>query len=188
MLYIALKPCRISGKDYLINDEIDVSKLSESEIAALCKKKTIVGMPDVAGAPAASENGEPAEALFEVPVINKDEVFNINITGAQFAEVVAIIQKTADEAVKAVKEVTAEAPLILIHRLDGRKSVQEAAQKRAEELTAKPEAEELTAKPEAEELTAKPEAEELTAKPEGEELTAKPEGEELTAKPEGDAK
>lgn len=139
MLYIALKPCRISGKDYLINDEIDVSKLSESELAALCKKKTIIGMPDDSVLPGTPADGEPKEKLFEVPVINKDEVFNINITGAQLAEVVAIIQKSAEEAVKAVKEVSAEAPLILIHRLDGRKSVQEAAQKRAEELTANPE-------------------------------------------------
>lgn len=135
-MYIALKPCRVSGKMYLINDEVDVSSLSEREIAALVKMKKIIGVPDKTGNSDVPGNGEPEEKLFEVPVINKDEVFNINITGAQLAEVVAIIQQTADEAVKAVKEVTAEAPLILIHRLDTRKSVQEAAQKRAEELAA----------------------------------------------------
>lgn len=135
-MYIALKPCRISGENYLINDEVDVSKLSEREIAALLKMKKIVGMPDASVLPGTPADVEPEEKLFEVPVINKDEVFNINITGAQLAEVVAIIQQTAEEAVKAVKEVTAEAPLILIHRLDTRKSVQEAAQKRAEELAA----------------------------------------------------
>ena len=135
-MYIALKPCRVSGEKYLINDVVDVSKLSEREIAALVKMKKIAGTSE---APVVPNNGEPAETLFEVPVINKDETFNIEITGAQLAEVVAIIQKSADDAVKAVKEVTAEAPLILIHRLDGRKSVQEAAQKRAEELTANPE-------------------------------------------------
>lgn len=135
-MYIALKPCRISGASYIINDEVDTSKLSESEIAALCKKKMIVGVPDASVLPGTPAEGEPEAKLFEVPVINKDEVFNINITGAQLAEVVAIIQKAAEEAVKAVKEVTAESPLILIHRLDTRKSVQEAAQKRAEELAA----------------------------------------------------
>lgn len=135
-MYIALKPCRVSGTKYLINDVVDVSKLSEREIAALVKMKKIAGTSDNSGAPVVPGNGESAEALFEVPVINKDEVFNIEITGAQLAEVVAIIQKAAEEAVKAVKEVTAEAPLILIHRLDTRKSVQEAAQKRAEELAA----------------------------------------------------
>ena len=135
-MYIALKPCRVSGEKYLINDIVDVSKLSEREIAALLKMKKIAGTADAAVLPGTPAEGEPEEKLFEVPVINKDEVFNINITGAQLAEVVAIIQQTAEEAVKAVKEVTAEAPLILIHRLDTRKSVQEAAQKRAEELAA----------------------------------------------------
>lgn len=135
-MYKALKPCTISGKKYIVNDEVDISLCSAKEIDALVKRKLITGMPDTAGTPAASENSAPEEKLFEVPVINKDEVFNINITGAQLAEVVAIIQKAAEEAVKAVKEVTAEAPLILIHRLDTRKSVQEAAQKRAEELAA----------------------------------------------------
>ena len=138
-MYIALKPCRVSGEKYLINDVVDVSKLSEREIAALVKMKKIAGSSDASVLPGTPADGEPEEKLFEVPVINKDEVFNINITGAQLAEVVAIIQKSADDAVKAVKEVTAEAPLILIHRLDSRKSVQEAAQKRAEELTANPE-------------------------------------------------
>lgn len=133
-MYIALKPCRVSGEKYLINDIVDVSKLSEREIAALLKMKKIAGTADAAVLPGTPAEGEPEEKLFEVPVINKDETFNIEITGAQLAEVVAIIQKSADDAVKAVKEVAAEAPLILIHRLDSRKSVQEAAQKRAEEL------------------------------------------------------
>lgn len=138
-MYIALKPCRISGENYLINDEVDVSKLSAREIAALVKMKKIAGSSDAPVLPGTPADGEPEEKLFEVPVINKDEVFNINITGAQLAEVVAIIQQTAEEAVKAVKEVADEAPLILIHRLDSRKTVQEAAQKRAEELTSNPE-------------------------------------------------
>ena len=133
-MYIALKPCRVSGEKYLINDIVDVSKLSEREIAALLKMKKIAGTADAAVLPGTPAEGEPEEKLFEVPVINKDETFNIEITGAQLAEVVAIIQKSADDAVKAVKEVAAEAPLILVHRLDSRKSVQEAAQKRAEEL------------------------------------------------------
>lgn len=133
-MYIALKPCRVSGEKYLINDIVDVSKLSEREIAALLKMKKIAGTADASVLPGTPAEGEPEEKLFEVPVINKDETFNIEITGAQLAEVVAIIQKSADDAVKAVKEVAAEAPLILIHRLDSRKSVQEAAQKRAEEL------------------------------------------------------
>ena len=133
-MYIALKPCRVSGEKYLINDIVDVSKLSEREIAALLKMKKIAGTPDASVLPGTPADVEPEEKLFEVPVINKDETFNIEITGAQLAEVVAIIQKSADDAVKAVKEVAAEAPLILIHRLDSRKSVQEAAQKRAEEL------------------------------------------------------
>lgn len=126
-MYKALKPCTISGKKYIVNETVDVSLCTQKEIDALVKRELITGLPDTIG-------GELEEKLFEVPVINKDEVFNISITGAQLADVVTILQGTADAAIDAIKNVAAEAPLILIHRLDSRKSVQEAAQKRAEAI------------------------------------------------------
>ena len=56
-MYIALKPCRVSGEKYLINDEVDVSKLSAREIAALVKMKKIAGSSNAH----AEGNGVPGE-------------------------------------------------------------------------------------------------------------------------------
>lgn len=129
-MYIALKPCQISGKKYIIDDEVDVSMLTEQEIASLCKKKLIVKA--VAGDNACTAS--PEEALLTVPVVTKDETVEVTVTGEQLRDVVALVQKTAEEAKKEIKIITEEAMLILIHRLDNRSSVQEAAQKRAEAL------------------------------------------------------
>lgn len=129
-MYIALKPCQISGKKYIIDDEVDVSMLTEEEIASLCKKRFIAK----AGAEDNVFSASLEETLLTVPVVTKDETIEVTVTGEQLRDVVALVQKTADEAIKEIKDITEEAVLILIHRLDVRKSVQEAAQKKAEAL------------------------------------------------------
>lgn len=129
-MYIALKPCQIAGKKYIIDDKVDVSMLTEQEIASLCKKKLIVK----AGAEDNVFSASLEETLLTVPVVTKDETIEVTVTGEQLRDVVALVQKTAEIAIKDIKEITEEAMLILIHRLDSRKSVQEAAQKRAEAL------------------------------------------------------
>lgn len=134
-MFIALKPCTISGKKYLIDDKVDTSMLSEKEIAGLLKKKFIVKTEEDKG----EDNAlPPAFGLLSVPVITKDDTLMLPMTGEQLCEVVTLIQGTAKDAIDAIKGITEEAPLILLHRLDSRSSVQEAAKKRAEAITAAP--------------------------------------------------
>lgn len=129
-MFTALKPCTISGKKYIIDDEVDVSKLSDKEIAFLRKRKFIIEAKD--GEIITSD----APAMLDVPVINKDETLSVSMTGEQLCEVIGLIQRTADEAIEAIKGITDDGQLVLLHRLDSRKTVQAAAKERHEALTA----------------------------------------------------
>lgn len=140
MLYKALKPCTISGKKYLIDNEVDVSTLTEKEIASLKKMRFIVeaGL----NAPVSTDEENPVEKTVEVPVITKDGTFTVDLTADQLCKVVTVIQSEAEKAVEEVNLIEDENTLILIHRLDSRKTVQKAAKEKAEALAkAKAEAE-----------------------------------------------
>ena len=127
-MFTALKPCTISGKKYLIDDEVDVSMLTDKEIAHLLKRKFIIETK--------GEGGDIAPSLLAVPIINEDETLTLEMTGEQVVECLGILQLTADDAIEAIKGIEDEAKLILIHRIDSRKTVKEAAKKRAEALNA----------------------------------------------------
>jgi hypothetical protein len=63
-----------------------------------------------------------------------DEKVSIPLTQAEIQQAVAIRQQNAENAIKAIADVTSENVLILIHALDERKTVKEAAKKRADLL------------------------------------------------------
>lgn len=127
-MYIALKPCTISCKKYFINDEVDTTNLSDSELKRLAKMKLIVeaGTADVA---------VPAHTVITLPIINNDGVSEISLTAEGIYNAIKAIQSKADEAVEIAKNATTEAELILIHKLDTRTSVQKAAVARVNEIT-----------------------------------------------------
>lgn len=125
-MYIALKPFRSAGVDYIVDDKVDVSKLNEAQIENLVKKKLIVK--------AGESEGTPAPELLTIPVNKDDGTIDVSMTVEQLLAVIALLQLTADGAAEALKDITDDAQLILIHRIDSRKTVQSAAQKRAEAL------------------------------------------------------
>lgn len=126
-MYIALKPCQIAGKKYIIDDPVDVSMLTEQEIASLCKKRLIVK----AGV---EETTPPVPELIVIPVTTEDGTIDVSVTVEQLLAVIALLQLTAEDAEKAIKDVNDDTQLVLIHRLDSRKTVQKAAKGRAEAL------------------------------------------------------
>lgn len=128
-MYIALKPCTISGSKYLVNDVVDTSALSSAEVAALIKRKQIAGNNEGV-VPAASLES----TLIAIPVLGEEENFAVSLSDEQIVEVFTVLQQTADDAIKAIGEMTAENALILIHRIDERKTVKKAAEARAKEL------------------------------------------------------
>lgn len=129
-MYIALKPFRSAGVDYIIDDKVDVSKLNEAQIANLVQKKLIIKTgEDETVLPAT-----PIPELVTIPVDAEDGTIEVSMTPEQLLAVIAILQLTAEEAAKEVNELTEDAQLVLIHRLDTRKTVKTAAQNRAEAL------------------------------------------------------
>ena len=139
-MYIAQKPCTISGNKYLIDDVINTEYVSDEDIARLVKMKLIVAT----GAEAAPVvNAAPEEILAKpmpvtVPIITDDGVTEIALTAEGIYNALKAIQSKADEAVEIVKVAETEAECILIHKLDERKTVKAAAEARAEELTKEP--------------------------------------------------
>ena len=131
-VFIALKPCLISGVQYFIDDDVDVSKLTDEQIAALCKRKVIVKAGESEGE---YYSATLEETMLSVPVITKESTLTLPMTGEQLCTVVSVIQRPAEEAVELVKDINEEPTLILIHRLDSRKTVQAVAKERAEALT-----------------------------------------------------
>lgn len=130
-MYKALKPCTFAGRKFIIGDEIPADLVLNPQ--KLLKRGTIVQVNGEAETSLVPEVQE-GETVIVVPVYDKDEVINISLTAEQIVEVVTIIQHTVDEAEETIKGITSEDELIVIHRLDSRKGVKEAAEKRANEL------------------------------------------------------
>lgn len=126
-MYKALKPFRSAGVDYIIDDEVDVSKLNVAQVANLVQKKLIVKTGE-------SETVALVPELITIPINTEDGTMDVSVTPEQLLVVIALLQLTAEEAAKEINELTEEPQLILIHRLDSRKTVQKAAKERAEAL------------------------------------------------------
>lgn len=126
-MYKALKPFRSAGVDYIVDDDVDVSKLSVAQVANLVQKKFIVKTGE-------SETVALVPELITIPINTEDGTMDVSVTPEQLLVVIALLQLTAEEAAKAINELTEESQLILIHRLDSRKTVQKAAKERAEAL------------------------------------------------------
>lgn len=129
-MYKALKPFRSAGVDYIIDDEVDVSKLNVAQVANLVQKKLIVKM----GESETTAPVSPVPELITIPINTEDGTMDVSVTLEQLLVVIALLQLTAEGAAKEINELTEEPQLILIHRLDSRKTVQKAAKERAEAL------------------------------------------------------
>lgn len=130
MMYKALKPFPMSGKHYLIDDVVDVSTLTDTQIARLLKKRLIVNV-DVA---ADAVTVQPEGVMLAIPVIDKDETFAVSLSEQDIVDVFTVLQLSAEKAIEMIAEINAENTLILIHKLDDRKTVKEAAKNRATAL------------------------------------------------------
>lgn len=128
MKYKALKPFPMSGKKYLIDDIVDVSTLTDTQIARLIKKKFIVDIGEEA------VTAELESTLIAIPVIDKDETFAVSLSEQDIVDVFTALQLSAEKAIEMIAEINAENTLILIHKLDDRKTVKEAAKNRATAL------------------------------------------------------
>lgn len=80
---------------------------------------------------------EPGAYEGVVPIVistEGDEAMSLPMTPEEIQQVVTIRQFNADDAIKAIAEVTSENVLILIHAIEERKTVKEAAKKQVDSL------------------------------------------------------
>ena len=94
-------------------------------------------MAKAEAAPApAQEPQEPVQvpAPITIPLTKDGGVYEVVATPEDIITAISVMQLTLDEASKIIEATESEEALILIHALDSRKGIKEAASKRAEAL------------------------------------------------------
>ena len=141
MRLIALKPCKFSGKSFLIGDEIPTDLISNPKVQE--KMGVIAIARDVNPIPFTDPQEYVAQVgviQFEIPIHSNDGDLPLRITNEEltiFTDIRQIdVNKTEDKQKisNLIQKVESEDLLIMLDALDGRKFVKEEAQARAKVL------------------------------------------------------
>lgn len=141
MSYVCVKPITLLGNAYMPGDLIQDGHILPTRERALLRTGCIAEVTGAAELPVAElvqvETGE--EVTFSVPVIQEvdgdtAQVMSVPLTEGDVQHIFSIMQMNAEEAAKAVKDVTSENVLIVLHAADSRNTVKKAAKSQAEAL------------------------------------------------------
>lgn len=134
MKYICIKKLSLSGKQYYPGDVIPDNAFLDGSEAKLTKSGyvTEVGNEPTFD-PAGGIAGE-AEPVISVVFTDGDMNTAYPIDTEQLQIIADTMQKSASEAVATIEELADESPLVFILKVDSRKAVREAAQKRLSAL------------------------------------------------------
>ena len=129
MTYVALKPCRVGGHAFRIGETVP------KELIAPGAEKSLLKMGILAATEPVPSAADVPEALsIRVPVEEGELPLTITKEGLEAA--VLAVTSSADDAKRVAAGMADRDALILLDLLDPRKSVQEAAKARAQELEA----------------------------------------------------
>lgn len=134
MSYICRKTLTISGVLYNPGDIIEDGVILPDRIRSLKTIGMISEMGDYSDIPAAKPSVVSAsENTNTIDISVKVEKGNIELpmTAEEIKKVFSVLQMNNTDSVNSIKEIESENVLILIHAIDGRKSVQNAAKERA---------------------------------------------------------
>ena len=134
MSYICRKTLTISGVLYNPGDIIEDGVILPDRIRSLKTIGMISEMGDYSDIPAAKPSVVPvSEDTNIIDISVKVEKGNIELpmTAEEIKKVFSVLQMNNTDSVNSIKEIESENVLILIHAIDGRKSVQNAAKERA---------------------------------------------------------
>lgn len=127
MALIALKPCSFGGVTYLKGEEVPYDAVVNAEV----QKKYGV----LAESNAESKAVLGAKAVFNVPVDDGSGKFtSLPVSEETLQSAAKVMQMSADNAVKAVADISDNDCLILINALDSRKAVKKATSDRGKAL------------------------------------------------------
>ena len=130
-MLVAKKPCIFGGKKFWIGDQIPDELVLNPEAQEKMGILTIVGKAEdgiLANDDIAAQVGQ---VLFAIPIVNGNETIKIDMSEENIVQAVSIMQMKAADAEKAIKDVVNESVLIFLNALDSRKSVKDAAKKKA---------------------------------------------------------
>lgn len=123
-MYIAQKPVKFSGRDFLVGDEIPEELVDRTKVPQLIKQRII------------AEATKEAEACvgvvkFAIPVRAAEGDLILELDNDALVSVTDVLQGTATEAESIISGITSMDALILIDACDHRKGVQNLAEERA---------------------------------------------------------
>lgn len=134
MSYICRKTLTISGVLYNPGDIIEDGVILPDRIRSLKTINMISEMGDYSDIPVAKPSViSVSEDTNTIDISVKVEKGNIELpmTADEIKKVFSVLQMNNTDSVNSIKEIESENVLILIHAIDGRKSVQNAAKERA---------------------------------------------------------
>ena len=134
MSYICRKTLTISGVLYNPGDIIEDGVILPDRIRSLKTIGMISEMGDYSDIPAAKPLVVPvSEDTNTIDISVKVEKGNIELpmTAEEIKKVFSVLQMNNTDSVNSIKDIESENVLILIHAIDSRKSVQNAAKERA---------------------------------------------------------
>ena len=141
MKLIAKKPCSFGGKKFYIGESIPAEYVINPKDQEKMGVLTIVdGDYAVGGTPAASH------VILNAKTQDGHMALDLTVEGVQ--EIFDILAGNVEEGEAIVETMTDEEALILLHIIDGRKSIKAAAEARAKALNEVPEEEETSETPE----------------------------------------
>lgn len=134
MSYICRKTLTISGVLYNPGDIIEDGVILPDRIRSLKTIGMISEMGDYSDIPVAKPSVvSVSEDTNTIDISVKVEKGNIELpmTADEIKKVFSVLQMNNTDSINSIKEIESENVLILIHAIDGRKSVQNAAKERA---------------------------------------------------------
>lgn len=130
-MLVAKKPCSFGGKNFWIGDQIPDYLVLNPETQEKMGILTIVGKVEDGILANDDVVAQIGEVLFEIPIVDGSDTMKIDMSEANIVQAVSIMQMKAADAEKAIKDVEDENVLIFLNALDSRKSVKDAAKKKA---------------------------------------------------------
>lgn len=133
--FICAKGLTLGSVTYAPGQDIPAGAVLPSRVRALVRQGYIVAKAEAAPAPA-QEPQEPMQVPvpITIPLTKDGGVYEVVASPEDIITAVSVMQLTLEEASKVIEDTESEEALILIHALDSRKGIKEAASKRAEAL------------------------------------------------------
>lgn len=134
-MYVVKKPLNLGGKRRVIGETLrDDEVVSASLVRSGYVARIDSGLLDIAESVAEPLRPFNGEAITDIPIITKDGGMVIPAAPETIYNTFRLIQTTAEDAVGEISVTEDEDLLIILNACDTRKTVKEAARKRAEEL------------------------------------------------------